>query len=44
MRMEGEREFRIYREDVEGCPFGLITPNFCLMLSEAYDRERAEEG
>ena len=44
MRMEGEREFRIYREDVEGCPFGLITPNFCLMLSEAHDRERAEEG
>ena len=38
------REFRIYCEDVKGFPFGLITPNFCLMLSEAHDRERAEEG
>ena len=44
MRMEGEKEFRIYCDDVEGFPFGLITPNFCLMLSEAYDREMAEEG
>ena len=38
MRIEGEREFRIYCEDVEGFPFGLITPGFCSMLSEAYDR------
>jgi hypothetical protein len=37
MRMEGDKEFRIYCEDVEGFPFGLITPGFCSMLSEAYD-------
>jgi hypothetical protein len=41
MRMEGDKEFRIYCEDVEGCPFGLITPGFCSMLSEAYDRMHA---
>ncbi len=28
-------------EDVEGFPFGLITPGFCSMLSEAYDRMHA---
>jgi hypothetical protein len=32
MRMEGNKEFRIYCEDVEGFPFGLITPGFCSML------------
>src|SRR4029453_8803128 len=37
MRMEGDKECRIYCEDVEGFPFGLITPGFCSMLSEAYD-------
>ncbi len=37
MRTEGAKEFRIYCEDVEGCPFGLITPGFCSMLSEVYD-------
>ena len=40
MRIEGDKEFRIYCEDVEGCPFGLITPGFCSMLSEAYDAMR----
>jgi hypothetical protein len=34
MRMEGEKEFRIYCEDVEGFPFGLITPGVCSILSE----------
>ena len=38
MRMEGDKEFRIYCEDVEGFPCGLITPGFCSTLSEAYDR------
>jgi hypothetical protein len=37
MRMEGDKEFRIYCEDVEGCPFGLITEGFRSMLSEVYD-------
>ena len=26
MRIEGEKEFRIYCEDVKEFPFGLITP------------------
>ena len=41
MRMENDKEFRIYCEDVEGFPFGLITPGFCSMLSEAYDARAA---
>jgi len=46
MRMEGNKEFRIYCEDVEGCPFHVITGGFCSMLSEAYDRmhPRAANG
>jgi hypothetical protein len=41
MRIEGDKEFRIYCEDVEGFPLGLITLGFCSMLSEAYDRTHA---
>jgi hypothetical protein len=44
MRIEGDKEFRIYCEDVEGFPFGQITPGFCNSLSEAYDRQRAREA
>jgi hypothetical protein len=43
MRMEGDKEFRIYCEDVEGFPLGLITPGFCSMLSETYDEMYREE-
>lgn len=25
MRVEGDRQFRIYCEDVEGCPIGIVT-------------------
>ena len=25
MRVEGDMEFRIYREDVEGCPIGTVS-------------------
>jgi hypothetical protein len=25
MREEGDKEFRIYRDDVEGCPLGVVT-------------------
>ena len=32
-RIEGKKEFRIYCNDVEGCPFGVITSGFCSMLS-----------
>jgi hypothetical protein len=37
MRIEGDKEFRIYCDDVEKWSFGLITPGFCSMLEEAYD-------
>jgi hypothetical protein len=37
MRIEGNKEFRIYCHDVEGVPFGVITQGFCSMLSEVYD-------
>ena len=35
MRIEGDKEFRIYCDDVEKWSFGLITPGFCSMLEEA---------
>ena len=38
LRIEGTKEFRIYCEDVEGCPFGVIREGFCTALSEADDR------
>ena len=41
MRIEGDKEFRIYCDDVEKWSFGLITPGFCSMLEEAYDRMHA---
>ena len=41
MRIEGDKEFRVYCEDVEKWSFGLITPGFCSMLSEAYDHMHA---
>jgi hypothetical protein len=25
MRVEGDKEFRIYCEDLEGCPIGIVT-------------------
>ena len=37
MRIEGDKEFRIYCEDVEKWSFGLMTKGFCSMLSEVYD-------
>ena len=43
MRMEGDKEFRIFCEDVEGFPIGLITPGVCSMLSETYDEMYREE-
>lgn len=36
MRIEGNKKFRIYREDVEGFPIRVITEGFRSMLSEAY--------
>jgi hypothetical protein len=37
MRMEGEKEFRIYCEDLEEFPIRVMTKGFCAALSEAYD-------
>jgi hypothetical protein len=39
--MEGSKEFRIYCEEAGEFPIRVITPGFCMALSEAYDRERA---
>ena len=36
-RMEGEKEFRIYYEDLEEFPIRVMTKGFCEALSEAYD-------
>ena len=37
MRMEAEKEFRIYCEDLEEFPIRVMTKGFCAALSEAYD-------
>ena len=42
MRIEGVKEFRIYCEDVEGCPFHVVTPGFQRALQEAYPPENGE--
>jgi hypothetical protein len=43
-RMEGDKEYRVFCEDVgTDFPFGLITPGYCSMLEEAYDRIRQEQ-
>ncbi len=34
MRVEGDMEFRIYWEDVEGCPIGVVTEGVLSLLSE----------
>ena len=44
MRMEGNKEFRIYCEESGGLPGGnagrgvIVTSGFCRVLSEAHDR------
>ena len=45
MRIEGDKEFRIYCEDAEGWPVRVMTQGFCSMLSELYERtERSENA
>jgi hypothetical protein len=41
MRIEGDKEYRIYCEDAEGWPVRVMTRGFCSMLSEAYDQMHA---
>jgi hypothetical protein len=53
MRIEGDKEYRIYCEDAEGwpvrvmtqgfCPVRVMTQGFCSMLSELYDRTYGAE-
>ena len=50
MRMEGNKEFRIYREDsgwllgrLNGGPAVIVTPGYCRMLGEAADRLAEKE-
>ena len=33
MRIEGNKEFRIYCHDVEGSPLGVLTQDFCRLRS-----------
>ena len=47
MRVEGDKEFRIYCEDVEGCAIGVLTEGVLSLLSGEFDepcpRDRARE-
>jgi hypothetical protein len=43
MRIEGDKEYRIYCEDAEGWPVRVMTRGFCDMLSELYDRTYGAE-
>jgi hypothetical protein len=35
MRVAGDMEFRVYCEDVEGCPLGVVTEGVLSLLSAA---------
>jgi hypothetical protein len=37
MRLEGGKEFRIYCEDVEGCPIGIVTKGVLNLLADLCD-------
>ena len=37
MRAEGEIEFRLYREDVEGCPIGIVTEGVLNLFADLWD-------
>jgi len=37
MRVDGDTEFRIYCEDVEGCPIGLVTEGVLNLFADLYD-------
>jgi hypothetical protein len=37
MRLEGDKEFRIYCEDVEGCPIHIVTEGVLNLFSDLYD-------
>jgi hypothetical protein len=37
MRVEGDMEFRIYCEDVEGCPLGVVTEGVLNLFADLCD-------
>jgi hypothetical protein len=37
MRVEGDTEFRIYCEDVEGCPIGIVTEGVLNLFADLCD-------
>jgi hypothetical protein len=37
MRLEGDMEFRIYSEDVEGCPIDVVTEGVLNLFADLYD-------
>ena len=37
MRVEGDKEFRMYCEDVEGCAIGVLTGGVLNLFAELYD-------
>jgi hypothetical protein len=46
MRVEGEMEFRIDCEDVEGCPIGIVTEGVLNLFADLWDDalRKAEEA
>ena len=36
MRVEGDKEFRIYCEDVEGCPISIVTEGVLNLFADLY--------
>jgi hypothetical protein len=44
MRVEADMEFRIYCEDVEGCPIGIVTQGVLNVFADLYDEEHPREA
>jgi hypothetical protein len=39
MRVEGDKEFRIYCEDVDGCPLGVVTEGVLNLFADLQDEK-----
>jgi hypothetical protein len=44
MRVDGDKEFRIYCEDVEGCPIGIVTEGVLNLFADLYDDVHPREA
>jgi hypothetical protein len=44
MRAEGDKEFRIYCEDVQGCPIGIVTQGVLNLFEDLYDEGDPREA